>query len=312
MVIDVPDDESIPWTTTKEVISLGSPSGTALSSMCVALSIIIEYIYYTEEQNEQNIGRLTLTQDVTLSISRSVSDDPPCSRRESLFNSSIDVIKYPLWKKVCFILLAVTFAIIMGLTRFILGAHSMDQIIFGWLLGLWLALSYFALVRDHVHHHVTELTTGQTTSSNCVYYSVSTGIWLAFMLTVTITFLINKDKTIIFPNNMLPVFGNPVKWVCATNYDFWSTWVESGFMSAGLGGYFGILHQHKRYGGQLFIQQKIDQLRKSKIQRFVLRYLIVFALGSPLIIMTTIVYSTIMPLRNSDLINDDICNPQKI
>ena len=52
MVIDVPDDESIPWTTTKEVISLGSPSGTALSSMCVALSIIIEYIYYTEEQNE--------------------------------------------------------------------------------------------------------------------------------------------------------------------------------------------------------------------------------------------------------------------
>ena len=36
----------------------------------------------------------------------------------------------------------------------------MDQIIFGWLLGAWLALTYFMLVREHVHHHVSELLAG--------------------------------------------------------------------------------------------------------------------------------------------------------
>jgi len=49
MVI-VSEDENIPWIKIEEVISLGSPSGSALSSMCIALSVVIEYFNHTEEQ----------------------------------------------------------------------------------------------------------------------------------------------------------------------------------------------------------------------------------------------------------------------
>ena len=71
---------------------------------------------------------------------------------------------------------------------------------------------------------------------------------------------------------------------CLTKYDYWYTWKESGLLGALLGGYFGLVHQNSKYGGQLFIQQKIDQLRKSKLKRFVLRCLIILALCIPAII----------------------------
>ena len=59
------------WTSVDQVISLGSPSGTALTSMCISLSVVIEYIYHTEEQNELNlnVGRLSLSNDKSMSIS---------------------------------------------------------------------------------------------------------------------------------------------------------------------------------------------------------------------------------------------------
>ena len=126
------------------------------------------------------------------------------------------------------------------------------------MLGAWLAFTYFTLVRIHVHDHVKSLTTGQTNSSNKIYYLISTGIFLGFTLVVTLTFIINMNKDIRFPGDQQPPGISPKKWTCAQLYDFWNTWAESAYMAAGLGGYFGILYQNKKYGGQLFIQQKID------------------------------------------------------
>lgn len=82
------DDKSIPWISLEEVISLGSPSGSALSSMCVALSVVIEYFNHTEEQYDQNIGRLTLTHEVTMSISQSVSDANMPGMQDQLYKSN--------------------------------------------------------------------------------------------------------------------------------------------------------------------------------------------------------------------------------
>ena len=65
-----------------------------------------------------------------------------------------------MWKKILLFTLAITFSITIGLLRFISAAHSLDQIIFSWLLGAWLAITYFTLVRDHVHKHITDLSTG--------------------------------------------------------------------------------------------------------------------------------------------------------
>ena len=196
-----------------------------------------------------------------MSISQSVTDAGMPDMQDQLYKNSSGAgreRKYPIWKKVLFISLAATFSLICGFSRLFLGAHSMDQIIFGWLLGAWLAFTYFAIIRDYVHKHVNDLTTGQTTSSSKVFYLISSSIWLAFQAIVTITFLVDLDKPIKFPNNEKPAPILVPDWDCAQSYDYWSTWAESAFMSAGLGGYFGILYQHKKYGGQLFIQQKID------------------------------------------------------
>ena len=284
----IPDTSHyLPWVDTNiRIRNLGAPSSVALQSMCIGLSIVIEYIFYTEEQYKQSIGRLTLTSVKNMSISTGTNNEL-MSNRDSLYSSSQVAVKYPLWKKVCYILLAIIYSLIVGVAEFFIADHSMDQIIFGWLLGAWLAVSYFALIREHVHHHVTDLTTGQTTSGNYVYYLLSIGIWLSFMTIATTTFLVNKDKSIEFPNDDVP--KNPL-WSCIEKFDYWNTWINTAYMSAGLGGYFGIIHQHKKYGGQLFIQQKIDQLRKSKVKRFVLRLLIIVGLGLPQIILTVIIY----------------------
>ena len=68
MVIDDKDNPDIPWTSVNQVISLGAPCGSAFTSMTVALSVVIEYIYYTEEQIELNVGRLSASNDQSLSI----------------------------------------------------------------------------------------------------------------------------------------------------------------------------------------------------------------------------------------------------
>ena len=44
-------------------MTLGAPSGTALTSMCIAISITIEYIWHTEEQSEYRNLRLTMTEN---------------------------------------------------------------------------------------------------------------------------------------------------------------------------------------------------------------------------------------------------------
>ena len=195
-----------------------------------------------------------------------------------------------------YISLAVFYSVLEGFSRLFVGAHSMDQIIFGWLLGAWLALTYFTMIREYIHGHIQDLTTGQTASRNSVYYLISSAIFATFTLIVTLTFVINMNKSIKFPGGYEDdMVLTDKERDCSEKYDFWSSWAESAYMSSGLGGYFGILHQHKKYGGQLFIQQKIDQLRKNKIKRFIYRFLIVIGMGSPVIIMTIVVYSVLMP-----------------
>ena len=51
-IIDDPvTAESEGWTSAAQILDLGAPSGTALNSMSIGLSTVIEYIYHTEEQS---------------------------------------------------------------------------------------------------------------------------------------------------------------------------------------------------------------------------------------------------------------------
>jgi membrane-associated phospholipid phosphatase len=42
-------------------------------------------------------------------------------------------------------------------TRFLLGVHSLDQIIYGITLGIWAGLTLHFIVRDHLIEHVERL-----------------------------------------------------------------------------------------------------------------------------------------------------------
>ena len=68
MVINDPDNPEIPWTSVNQVISLGAPCSASFTAMTVSLSVVIEYIYYTEEQIELNVARLTISNDQSMSI----------------------------------------------------------------------------------------------------------------------------------------------------------------------------------------------------------------------------------------------------
>lgn len=53
------------------------------------------------------------------------------------------------WMRVLLCLAAIAFAVSIGWSRFVLGAHSMNQIIFGLLLGAWIACTFhFATYRN--------------------------------------------------------------------------------------------------------------------------------------------------------------------
>lgn len=68
--------------------------------------------------------------------------------------------------------------------------------IFGWLLGAWIAFTYFYLVREHVHTHVTDLMNGRAKTSAKVYYCISTIAWLLLVVVLLVTYLIVKNKPI--------------------------------------------------------------------------------------------------------------------
>ena len=58
------------WTSYDQVISLGSPAGAALTAMCISLSLVLEYIYHTEETNELDldVGRSLSNENIIMSL----------------------------------------------------------------------------------------------------------------------------------------------------------------------------------------------------------------------------------------------------
>jgi len=47
----------------------------------------------------------------------------------------------------CLLAVAVTFGLTVGYSRVFLGMHSMDQVLFGWLLGVWFAFTFHFCTR---------------------------------------------------------------------------------------------------------------------------------------------------------------------
>jgi hypothetical protein len=59
--------------------------------------------------------------------------------------------------RVFMLLVALVFAFSIGYSRLVLGVHSLNQILFGLLLGTWLALSFHFVGYEWVMNHANEL-----------------------------------------------------------------------------------------------------------------------------------------------------------
>ena len=193
----------------------------------------------------------------------------------------------PAWKKTLIISSAVFYSLVTGISRFLIGSHSIDQIVLGWLLGAWIAISYFVIFRKIVHKHVLDLMQGRTTSSSKMFFIISTVIFVLAMIVMTVTLLVVKEKGFKWNTDL----EKPGDTSSIAEYDLWHTWAKSAITSASLGGYWGMLHQNRRFGGQLFIQQKYDQLKGKKITRFILRFLLSCVLSILAIIVTIVLYT---------------------
>ena len=79
-------------------------------------------------------------------------------------------------KKALYFSIAISISLVVGVSRFLSGHHTMDQIVFGWLLGAWLSVNYFYFIRNLVHEHVKDLVNGCLPSSWRVYCLIAIAI----------------------------------------------------------------------------------------------------------------------------------------
>ena len=55
------------------------------------------------------------------------------------------------------LVVAVTFSFTIGYSRVFLGVHAWNQLLFGWMFGIWLAVTYFFCYKDWIIGRLDEL-----------------------------------------------------------------------------------------------------------------------------------------------------------
>ena len=69
--------------------------------------------------------------------------------------------KYFTWYvRIIGFILAVAFGATIGYSRLFLGVHSLNQILFGWLLGVWLAFTMHFIFKDKIMKNARKLLHG--------------------------------------------------------------------------------------------------------------------------------------------------------
>jgi hypothetical protein len=89
--------------------------------------------------------------------------------------------------------------LLVGFSRLYNGDHSMDQILYGWLLGLWLAFANHYLFREFIMQHIGNLlkqTVAYTKTQTSKFFWVSAIIFsisMALMMSVYMVVSANFD-----------------------------------------------------------------------------------------------------------------------
>ena len=69
------------------------------------------------------------------------------------FNKTDSVLAKPL-VKIVLLILALTWGCLIAFSRMYLGVHSLDQVLYGALVGIWVALTMHFVVMEHSMKHI--------------------------------------------------------------------------------------------------------------------------------------------------------------
>lgn len=150
-----------------------------------------------------------------------------------------------LIKKAIIFVLAIVTPLLVGFSRLYNGDHSMDQILYGWLLGLWIAFSNHYVLRDGILEHIDNLLYKKIPYTQLNFQEF---FWFASLLTAAaigsmiLTFYVVDNS-----------FEIPLDWQqrleqkCATESIAFMSFtnaslIEGGALGLLIGAYYGILN----------------------------------------------------------------------
>ena len=114
-------------------------------------------------------------------------------RGDNLERESTNAWYFTLPAKIVFGILAVTFGATIGYSRMFLGVHSLNQLIFGWSLGIWLAFTLEFIFKDSIIKNAEELLS--QTNRDYMQVIVNCGALMFFAFTLEImNYIFIKDS----------------------------------------------------------------------------------------------------------------------
>ena len=134
---------------------------------------------------------------------------------------------------------AVIFAITIGYSRILLGAHSWNQTLFGWQLGLWIALTVHFCFRERIFACQRDLQNG--TRSDWVSLSLKCLLLMVFALGIQIVNYIATEPRIVNDPIWTVNIVNKCPKAKMSQAFAAKSLIESGIIGVGFGAFLGML-----------------------------------------------------------------------
>lgn len=137
----------------------------------------------------------------------------------------------------------------VGFSRVALGVHSINQVLYGWSYGAWVALFLFKFVRPRIKEHIAVLEHDHDYLSFYLFRALL--IWLTVITFSFFVWIVAKRDFIVPPpqlwlDNMLLKCGmvfNESKMFVAPAF------IKMGLVSSPLGAYIGLLLDARLFNG---------------------------------------------------------------
>lgn len=165
---------------------------------------------------------------------------------------------------------------LIGFARLYVGVHSIDQIIYGWQLGIWLAYYFNFCLRDFIIHHITYLVvrSHQNKLNTKKYVVWSSVVFIVVFSVQWIDYLIVED-TFVVPQEWIDNLALQCGSRDQNNTLQYKSLVYAGLCALAYGAYLGVL-VHKHYYGIMW-----RHMFRTNWKKFLLRYLVMGAMALP-------------------------------